>query len=144
MFRLSALLMTSVLVGIGAKLTPPRSVAWPHRARLTALHQRPVAFRASTLGGDLIIAVDASGRRTTTRTTIPTVRILTVKDTVRAETPAAFPLDLSKGPVVFSAEGNDSLHLVISRNPDGISQVSAKGRQLTVRLVGDQFVIDSR
>jgi hypothetical protein len=112
---------------------------------VTSLHGRPVAFPAYTLGGDLIIEVDASGRRTTTLASVPSVRALTAKDTIRAETPADFPLNLSKGPVVFVAEGNDSLHLVGGRNPYGsIDRVTADGRKFTVRLTADRFVIDTR
>jgi hypothetical protein len=112
---------------------------------VTSLHGRPAAFRAFTLGGDLIIAVDASARRSIAPAAIQSLRALTAKDTIRAETPANFPLDLSKGPVVFVAEGSDSLHLVVGRNPHGtIDRVTATGRKFTVRLVADRFVIDAR
>ena len=132
------------VVGSGPVVTPPPA-AWPHRAILTALHGRPAAFRAYTLGGDLIIVVDASSHLTTALTPIPSVRALSAKDTIRAETPADFPLDLSKGPVVFVAEGRDSLHLVVGRNPNGsIDQVAADGRKFTVRLVNGRFMIDTR
>ena len=67
------------------------------------------------------------------------------KDTIHAHTPADFPLDLYNGPVVFVTDGNDSLNVVVGRNPNGsIDRVSASGRQLTVRLVANNFVIDSR
>jgi hypothetical protein len=47
--------------------------------------------------------------------------------------------------VVFVAEGSDSLHLVVGRNPHGtIDRVTATGRKFTVRLVADRFVIDAR
>jgi hypothetical protein len=73
------------------------------------------------------------------------LRALTDKDTIQAETPADFPLELSKGPVEFVAEGNDSLDLVVGRNPFGrIDRVFATGRRLTVRLVADKVVIDTR
>jgi hypothetical protein len=145
MFRLSVGLLVLTLVGKGPIVSPLRAAAWPHRAILTSLHGRPAAFRAYTLGGDLIIEVDASGRRTTTLAAIPSVRALTATDTIRGETPADFPLNLSKGPVVFVAEGSDSLHLVVGRNPYGnIDQVTAHGRKFTVRLVADRFVIDTR
>jgi hypothetical protein len=76
---------------------------------------------------------------------MPSLRALTAADTIRAETPADFPLNLSKGPVVFVAEGRDSLHLVVGRNPFGrIDQVAADGRKFTVRLVADRFVVDTR
>jgi hypothetical protein len=145
MLRFAPTLLVPAVLGLGRKVRPPAPAAWPHRAIVTALHERPVAFRAYTRGGILIIAVDASGRRTTTPAAIPMVRALTDKDTIHAQTPADFPLDLSKGPVVFIADGDDSLYVVVGRNPYGsIDRVSAGGRRLTVRLVADNFVIDSR
>lgn len=144
MLRVPIALLALAVIGRGSVVTPP-PVAWPHRAILTALHGGPVAFRAYTLGGDLIIVVDASSHLTTALTPIPSVRALTAKDTIRAATPANFPLDLSKGPVVFVAEGRDSLHLVVGRNPNGsIEQVAADGRKFTVRSVNGRFVIDTR
>jgi hypothetical protein len=139
------LLLLAVLGMRGKVVSRPASAAWPHRAIVTAVHERPVAFRAYTLGGTLIIAVDASGRRTTTPTAIPTLRALTNMDTIHAQTPADFPLDLSKGPVVFIADGDDSLNVIVGRNPFGsIDRVSATGRRLTVRLLAEKFVVDSR
>jgi hypothetical protein len=141
--RLSFGLLVLALIGGGSTASTPTTFAWPHRAILTSPVGRPVPFRAYTLGGDLIIAVDASGRRTATPAAIPTLRALTTKDTIRAETPADFPLDLAKGPVVFVAEGSDSLHVVVGWNPYGsIDQVRATGRRFTVRLVAGKFVID--
>ena len=117
--------------------------AWSHRAMLKSLNNRPVVFHAHTLGGDLIIAVDRSGNPIARPAGTPSLRALTPKDTITAETPGDFPLDLSKGPVVFIAE--DSLRLTVGRNPYGsIDQVSATGRRFTVRLVDDHFVIDAK
>jgi hypothetical protein len=138
-------LMVLAVLGLGPRALRPARAAWPHRAIVTALHEHPVAFRAYTRGGTLIIAVDASGRRTTTPAAVPTLRALTDKDTIHAQTPADFPLDLSKGPVVFIAEGVDSLNVVVGRNPYGsVDRVSARGRRLTVRLVANHFAIDSQ
>ena len=140
----SGLLMLA-LVGSVASVPTPVPIAWPHRAMVTSLHGRPVTFRAYTLGGEFIIAIDSAGRLTTAPAAIPRVRALTAKDTIRAQTPAEFSLDLSKGPVVFVAEGSDSLHLVVGKNPFGsIDQVAANGRRFTVRFVSDRFVIDAR
>ena len=144
MFRLTFALLASALMEGGMKTSRPAPIAWPHRAVLTSPHQRPVAFRAYTLGGDLIITVDVSGRPTS-RWASTRVRTLTARDTITAETPADFPLDLSKGPVAFVAEGADSLHLVVGRNPHGsVARVSATGRKFIVRLVRDRLVLDSR
>jgi hypothetical protein len=110
---------------------------------LKSLDSRPVAFQAYTLGGDLIIEVDRSGNRIAGSGGTPMLRALTPKDTIDGETPGDFPLDLSKGPVVFIAR--DSLRLTVGRNPYGsIDQVTTTGRRFTVRLVHDRFVIDAK
>ena len=138
-------LLVVALAGSAPTPSRPVTLAWPHRAILSSLHGPPVSFLAYTLGGELIITVDRFGHRTTTPAAIPTVRALTAKDTVRAMTPADFPLDLFKGPVVFVAEGRDSLHLVVGKNPFGsIDQVTANGRRFTVRFAAGRFVIDAR
>ena len=145
MLRLPLGLLLLILVGSGSIASPPAAAAWPHRAILTSLHGRPAAFRAYTVGGTFIIAVDASGRHTMTPAGTPRVRALTAADTIRAETPANFPLDLTTGPVVFVAEGSDSLHIAVGRNPMGsIDRQTAKGRKFTVRLVANKFVIEAR
>jgi hypothetical protein len=132
-----------VLLSHGSAATSPAIPAWPHRAIITSIGNKPVAFRAYTLGGTFIIAVDRAGNLTSTPAATPSLRPLTAKDTISAETPGNFPLDLSKGPVVFVA--SDSVHLVVGRNPYGnIDQVAANGRRFTVRLVDDRFVIDSK
>jgi len=50
MFRLTVGLVTLGVLSVGAEPFRPALAAWPHRAMLTALHQRPVRFRAYTLG----------------------------------------------------------------------------------------------
>ena len=141
-YGLPILLLT--IFGLGPAPTRLAPAAWPHRAIVTALRERPVAFQAYTRGGILVIAVDASGRRTTTPAAIPTLRALT-KDTIHADTPAEFPLDLSNGSVTLISDDDDSLNVVVARNPNGtVDRVSAKGRTLTVRMVGHNFVIDAR
>lgn len=138
-FSLAAL----ILLSHGSAKTPPANLAWPHRAIITSIGAKPVAFRAYTLGGTFIIAVDRAGNFTTTPAAIPSLRPLTAQETISAETPGNFPLDLSEGPVVFVA--NDSVHLVVGRNPYGnIDQVAANGRHFTVRSVDNRFVIDSK
>lgn len=145
MRRLPLGLLLLVLLGTSSAVSKPATLAWPHRAFIMAVHERPVTFRAYTLGGDLIIAVDKSGQRTATPPAIPSLRALTAADTIRAQTPADFPLDLSKGPVVFIAEGSDSLHVVVGKNPFGsIDQVAANGRQFKVHFVAGRLVIDTR
>jgi hypothetical protein len=145
MLRFASTFLVLAVLGLGPNVNRPVPAAWPHRAIVTALHERPVAFRAFTRGGTLIITVDASGRAITAPRAIPRIRALTNKDTIHVQTPADFPLDLSKGPVVFIADGDDSLNVVVGRNPYGsIDRVSARGRRLTVRLVANNFVIDSR
>lgn len=131
-----------VLLATGAAPRTPVP-AWPHRAILKSIGNKPVAFRAYTLGGTLIIAVDGAGNRTTNPDAIPRLKAIAEHDTVDAETPADFPLDLYQGPVVFVAR--DSLQLFVGANPYGqVNQVSANGRRFTVSLVDAKFVIDSK
>jgi hypothetical protein len=144
MLRQSLGLAVVAIIASGASVAPPKTIAWPHRAILTSRTGRPVAFRAYTLGGVFITAMDASGRPTASMAS-SRIMALTARDTLHAETPADFPLDLSRGPVRFVSEGRDSLHLVVGRNPAGaMDQVKADGRAFTVRLVGNRFVIESR
>lgn len=145
MSRLSFGLLLLALVGSGSVESTSAALAWPHRAILTSLHGGPVAVLAYTRGGELVIAVDSAGRYTTTPSAVPLLRALSAMDTLRASTPATFPLDLSKGPVSFVAEGGDHLRLVVGRNPFGqADRISADGRRFTVRLVADRIVIDTR
>lgn len=134
-----------VLALFGSTTSPTNRLAWPHRALVSSPDGHPVAFRAYTLGGGLIVAVDAAGRHTLRPQAVSRLRALTRQDTVRATTPADFPLDLTHGPVVFVAEGTDSLRLVVGWNPHGsIRQVRAIGRELTVRLRAEQIAVDAR
>ena len=145
MLRIAPTLLLLSVLGLEAEVHRSTSAAWPHRAIVTSLHERSVAFRAYTRGGTLIIAVDASGRYTTAPAPIRPLRALASTDTILAHTPADFPLDLSTGSVVFIAEGSDSLHVAVGRNPYGsIDRVTGRGRRLTLRLETDKFVIDSR
>ena len=73
------------------------------------------------------------------------MRALRRGDTLQAVTPATYPLDLTRGAVVFFSAGTDSLRVVVGRNPYGaLHPVAAQGRRLTVRLVADTVVIDSQ
>ena len=156
MLRLFLGLLVLPLIEGGPAAATPARMAWPHRAILTSHDGRPAAFRAYTLGGVLIIEVDSAGRFTTVSAAVPRVRELAANDTIQADTPADFPLDLSKGPVVFVAEGRDSLKIVVRSSPiwgttiDYVrpfrsnDPVRATGRMFTVRLVAGKFVIDKQ
>ena len=73
------------------------------------------------------------------------MRALAPGDTLKAVAPATYSLDLARGAVLFFTTGTDSLRVVVGRNPYGaIHPVAAQGRRLTVRLVADSVVIDSR
>ena len=140
MIRIGALVMMLAVLGIA---TTSRSVAWPFRARVTDLHGQPVAFRAVSHGGDLILEI---GQRSLLRRPLvptPELRALARAETLRAVTPAEYPLSLAKGPVVFfSAE---SIRVVVGGNPFGtVNPVVAQGRRLTVRLARGRVAIDSR
>jgi hypothetical protein len=102
----------------------------------------------------LIIEVDSAGRHTTIPRAVPWVRALTEKDTILADTPADFPLNLTNGPVVFVAEGTDSLRILVGSAPLGRTDhvrpfrindpVGATGRVFTVSLAPSGFVIDKQ
>jgi hypothetical protein len=122
---------------------PAKPFAWPHRIIVHSRNDRPVSFRAFTIGGELPITVDAQGRFTQQVSGIPRIVRLTEKDTVRASTPGDFFVDLGKGPIVLIAD--DSVHVTAGFNPyGGLRQVWADGRRLTVKLVGGQLFIDTR
>jgi hypothetical protein len=131
--------IASLALGLGA-VTATRSstVAWPFRATVSDLAGRPVAFRAIALGGELIIpAGPPSGT--------PVIRRLGRGDTLSATTPAEYPLDPTRGPVVFFTSGNDSIRVVVGRNPFGATdRVTAQGRRLSVRLINGKVIIDAR
>jgi hypothetical protein len=120
-------------------------LAWPYQVSVTALNGK-TAFRAITLGGELVFQ---TGKRSNPRRwfepAVPVVRALARGDTLKAVAPATFALDLSRGAVVFFTTGTDSLRVVVGGNPYGaLHPVAAQGRRLTIRLVADTVVIDSR
>jgi hypothetical protein len=127
--------IVSLIVGLGTTAAAYRpSMAWPLRARVSDLAGRPVAFRAITLGGELVFQPSGTGA----------IRRLARRDTLSATTPAQYVLDLKDGPVVFFVSGRDSIRVVVGRNPLGSDPVTAQGRRLSVRLVNDKVVIDAR
>jgi hypothetical protein len=112
------------------------SFAWPLRAAITDLHGRSIPFRAVSLGGDLIVDRSPDGMHP---------HPLAPGDTLAATTPATFPLDLRRGPVAFFTATHDSVQVVVGWNPFGaIRPVRAQGRRLTLRLVRDSIVIETR
>lgn len=131
MIRAALLLL---IIGVGVTVdrhtAPP---AWPFRATVTDLHGQAVSFSGMTRGGELIIQVGRSS-----------VRALARNDTLRATTPAQYPLDLRRGPVVFFTGNRDSIRVVVGRNPGATDQVTAQGQRLTVRLANGRAVIDAR
>jgi hypothetical protein len=136
MFRIA---IASLLIGLGTAAvahSPP--VAWPLRATVTDLAGRPVTFHALAFGGDLIIPVGPPSGT-------PVIRRLARGDTLSATTPAQYPLDLTRGSVVFFTSGKDSIRVVVGRNPDGATdRVSAEGHRLAVRLVNGTVVIETQ
>jgi hypothetical protein len=122
------------------------SLAWPHRVSVTAPNGKSAAFRAITLGGELVFQVATkSNPGRWFEPPIPVVRTLRRGDTLKAVTPATYSLNLTRGAVVFFSAGTDSLRVVVGGNPHGaLHPVAAQGRKLTVRLVADTVVIDSQ
>ena len=140
MVRATILLLT---LGVaGAVVANGAPVMWPLRATVTDLHGRPVAFQAVTHGGDLIVTL---GERSVPGHVgaIPEVEPLRRGDTLRATTPAAYPIDPTRGPIVFFAGGRDSIRIVV-RRVDEISSVIAVGRRLTVRGSNSGVTIDAK
>ena len=89
------------------------------------------------LGGELIIKLDGVDG--------PVMAPLARGDTVRGTTPASYPLDLKGGPVAFFTRGQDSIRVVVVRNPSAPNdRAAAQGRRLTVHLEGNQVVIDAK
>jgi len=127
--------------GIGAAaVSTERRAAWPFQATVTDLQGRPVPFQVVTLGGTLVFKV---GEKPPLGT--PIVEYLVVGDTLRAMTPALYAMNPERGAILFFTQGEDSIQLVVGRNPFGATdRVSARGQRLSVRLVGPSAVIDSR
>jgi hypothetical protein len=144
MYRASVVLISIAMGAAIAIRTPP--VAWPLRASVSDLRGRPIAFRALSLGGDLVVRVgERPDPNRPLEPPIPILRTLAPGDTVEATTPATYPLDLAHGPVVFFTTGRDSLRVVVGRHPFGaIKPVTAYGRRLTVRQIDDSVVINAR
>lgn len=138
-----SILVLLILASGGAIVASEPPMKWPLRAAVTDLHGRPVAFQAVTLGGDLIIE---AGQRSFLGRSSVSLDPLRHGDTLRAATPAAYPLDLTHGPVVFFTRGRDSVRVVVGRRLSfgDISPVTATGRRLTVRLSNSQVVIDAK
>jgi len=135
MLRATALIL---VLGLGTSApSRPSPLAWPHQALVTDASGRSVSFRAITLGGDLMVNVARPGR-------LAMLKRLERGDTLRAVTPRNYGLDLSRGPVVFFTSGRDSIRIIVNRNPWRSIQVTAQGRRLSMRLVGDSVVISSR
>jgi hypothetical protein len=106
---------------------------------VTSVHSPARAWpvRAVSLGGELVTPVGPSGTRQ--------LRRLARNDTLSAVTPADYGLDPAGGPVVFFTAANDSVRVVVGRNPFGATdRVTAQGRRLTVRLANSRIVIDSK
>jgi hypothetical protein len=113
------------------------SAAWPLRAVISDLSGRPITFKALTLGGELIVPVGPPNA-------IMSVRSIGRGDTISATTPAQFPLDLTRGAVVFLASGKDSISVTVGRNPYGSAAVTARGHRLEAHLVRGAIKIDAK
>jgi hypothetical protein len=60
----------------------------------------------------------------------------TVRDTVVAETPVGFTVDMNEGPIVIEAAGRDSIRVAAQLTPARGSVVTAWGRALVVSADG--------
>lgn len=134
------------MLGVGAAVVSRSTLMmWPLRATVTDLHGQPVSFQAVTLGGDLIVQVEPRATPGHVRQSIPEVEYLRSGDTLRATTPATYPLDLAHGPVVFFTRGRDSIRIAVRRFPfDALTSVTGEGRRLTVRGSNSRVTIDAK
>jgi hypothetical protein len=110
----------------------PAAAAWPMRVRIDGIHDQPTAFRVFSRGATLIMH---TGR----------VAPLAANDTLKAMTPAQYPLDLARGSITIFSSGSESLRVVVGKNPFGmVRPVAAVGRRFTIRLKADSVVIEAR
>ena len=134
-----------VMLGAVTATSDSPPAAWPLRARVTDPHGQRVSFRAVSHGGTLVVEVSGRSMPDRPLNPAPELRALARGDTLRAATPAEFPLDLVGGPVEFFVSERDSIRVVIGRNPFGmLGPVSATGHRLTARLVNGAVAIDAR
>jgi hypothetical protein len=130
-FALIGLAAVGSLLADGS-LGRPAAVAWPMRVRIDGIHDQPTAFHVFSRGATLIMP---TGRAAS----------LAVTDTLKAMTPAQYPLDLARGSVTIYSSGSESLRVVIGKNPFGmVHPVIAVGRRFTIRLIADSVVIQAR
>lgn len=124
----------------------PAAAAWPMRVRIDGIHDKPTAFRALSRGATLIMQTGwATNPAQPLHQPIPKVQELAANDTLRGMTPAQYPLDLARGSVIIYSSGQESLRVVVGKNPFGaVHPVTAVGRRFTVRLVADSVVIEAR
>jgi hypothetical protein len=134
-----------ILASCGLFLASEPPVKWPLRATVTELHGRHVAFQAITLGGDLIVQVGQHSKFAFPGQPVSELNPLSRGDTLRATTPASFPLDLRKGSVVFFTSSRDSIRIAVGRTPLGsVDSVTGSGRRLTLRLTEGTVVVSAR
>lgn len=136
MIRLVSL---GLAVGIGILHVPATSgLAWPHQVTVADLRGRPAPFRVVAHGAVVMVE---TGEHSGT----PVLRRIAAGDTLRASTPAVYPVDLTGGTVVFTAVRADTLRLVVGGNPWGAMQpVRAQGRHFIVRLKARSVSIEAR
>ena len=138
-----AIVATGLADGFAAR---PSAAAWPMRVRIDGIRDKPTAFRVISRGATLIMQTGwATNRAQPLDDPIPKVQELAANDTLRGITPAQYPLDLARGSVTIYSSGQESLRVVVGKNPFGaVHPISAFGRRFTVRLVADSVVIDAR
>ena len=98
--------------------------AWPLRAILSSpSSKKPVGFRAITLGGELIVQEGNTP-------------IAFVHRYASLSSPSEFPVRPQRRSSPVSADGRDSLELVVGQNPAvAFIRSARKGRWFTARLV---------
>jgi hypothetical protein len=102
----------------------------PLRVKVTAVGDQPVAYRAYTAGGRLLVIVMRENR-------VVGAGMLPAADTARGSSPAEFQADISTGDVVFAADGPGQLQVEVWPNGGATEpKVIRTGRHLTVRQAG--------
>ena len=133
-----------LMLGSGAVVaSDPPMKPWL-QATITDLHGKPVAFRALSLGGDLMVQAGLRSPPGRPAPSSPTLERVPPHDTLRATTPKSYMLDLRNGPIVFFTTSGDSIRVVVDENPNRGTVRVASGRRVTLSLSNSPIVIGNR
>ena|SRR5215467_847251 len=139
-----------LMLGSGVVVASDAPVKPRLQATITDLYGKPVAFRALSLGGDLMVQggqPSVPGRLLLSAPSrsraVTNVERVQPQDTLRVTTPKSFWLDLTHGPIVFFTTSGDSIRVAVSDPPGGTVRV-ASGRRVTLSLSNSPIVMGNR